>query len=128
MPILIQKAQTSKGTHYVHMHNIGEITGTDAEEMRKLISTGGPLAGLPIIGVVDAAASFSAEARQVFTKTATANTPVVMVVKSAPQRVMLSFVARLSSAAAHTTFFSNETEAIEFVDRFTPDRTPPYPP
>jgi hypothetical protein len=123
MPMSIVKAKSPKGHEYARMHSSGDVTAADAEALSAQYSPGGPFFDMAILALVDPGAKFSPEARQVFTKTGSAPSggvakPVAVVVASAPLRVMLSFIIRMSGAAGSTRFFPNEAEALAFVDQW----------
>ena len=78
-----------------------------------------PNAGLPILAVVTEGAKFSPEARQAFTKmnaNGAQQAPVAVVVSSAPLRVMLGFIIRLSGASSVTKFFGTEADALTWLE------------
>ncbi len=121
MPMQITLQKTPKGKDYVRFFSSGEVTAEDAEGMSRLIAPGTPMSNKAILAVVEPGAKFSPEARQAFTKTGTAEAgapanPVAIVVTSAPVRVMLSFIIRMSGAAANTRFFANEPDAMAFLE------------
>lgn len=120
MPLIITPHKTPKGKDYVRFYSSGDVTAEDAAGMNKLIAPGMPMSNKAILAVVESGAKFSPEARQAFTKgnaqtDASAN-PVAIVVTSAPLRVMLSFIIRMSGAAAYTRFFANEPDALAFIE------------
>ena len=117
MPMLITKMTTPKGHDIVRMESSGGIVAADAEAMTKLLAHP-DFADRAILALVDHGARFSPEARQTFTKTNTKLNakPVAIVVSSAPLRVMLSFIIRMSGVAATTRFFSSETDAMAFIE------------
>lgn len=120
MPMDITKAKTKKGHTYLRIHSHGDVTAADAEALNKSMVPGAENADLAIFATVDSGAKFSPEARSAFTRT-NANTvenpkPVAIVVTSAPLRVMLSFIIRMSGAAVNTRFFANEGEALGFIE------------
>jgi hypothetical protein len=97
----------------------GDVTAADEQALNKAISPGGPFANLPILGMVEPGTNYSAEARKAFTFGANTGGPVLpiaVVVTSAPLRVMLGFVIRISGAAESTRFFAVESEALAWLD------------
>ena len=120
MPITIAKAKSPKGHEYARMISSGEVTAVDAENVYAKYSPTGAFYDMGILALVDPGAKFSPEARQVFTKAgggpAANPKPVAIVVTSAPLRVLLSFIIRMSGAAGNTRFFANEGEALAFID------------
>lgn len=119
MPISFAAAKTPQGKPYLRTVSSGVVTAADAQSLTTTLAPGQPLAGLPILSLVDPGATFSAEARQAFTAIGgegAAAMPVAVVVSSAPMRVMLGFIIRLSGAAAATRFFGKEEEALAWLE------------
>ena len=119
MPMQITLQKTPRGKDYVRFLSSGDVTAEDAEGMSKLIAPGTPMSNKAILAVVEPGAKFSPEARQAFTKSGGAEgaaNPVAIVVTSAPVRVMLSFIIRMSGAAANTRFFANEPDALTYIE------------
>ncbi len=120
MPMNVTKAKTPKGHTYLKIHSSGDVTAADADALNKTLVPGGENADLAIFATVDSGAKFSPEARQAFTQTNNTKVenpkPVAIVVTSAPLRVMLSFVIRMSGSAGNTRFFANEAAALAFIE------------
>jgi hypothetical protein len=120
MPMDVAKAKTPKGKPYLKIHSHGDVTAADAEALNKSMEPGHENADLAILATVDSGAKFSPEARQAFTRTnanpGQAPMPVAVVVTSAPLRVMLSFIIRMSPSASTTRFFANEGEALAYIE------------
>jgi|APLak6261675434_1056106.scaffolds.fasta_scaffold00300_13 hypothetical protein len=114
--------KTPGGKPYVRTVSAGDVTADDVQKLIKVISPGGEFADLPMLAVVSPGANYSAEARNGFTGMAGGTErPVAVVVSSAPMRVMLSFIIRLSDAVKMTKFFGTEDDArkwlVEQLDR-----------
>ena len=120
MPMDVAKAKTPKGKQYLKIHSHGDVTAADAEALNKSMEPGAPNADLAICATVDSAAKFSPEARQAFTRSGNqpgqTQMPVAVVVTSAPLRVMLTFIIKMSGSASSTRFFANEGDALAFID------------
>lgn len=120
MPIVFAADKTPKGNPFVRTMSSGAVTAADAQALNAALVPGQPLSGLALLGVVAPGASFSAEARQAFTTGNNDPTakrmPVAVVVSSAPLRVMISFIIRIAGSADETRFFSNEAEALAWID------------
>ncbi|MDP1828838.1 MAG: hypothetical protein Q8L48_36595 [Archangium sp.] len=129
MPMTFAPSKTPNGHPILRMVSSGEVTAADADNLTRSVTPGGPWENLPLLAIVEAGASFSAEARQAFTRSNDDKTkkrmPVAVVVTSAPLRVMLSFVVRMSGAAGHTRFVSSEAEALSFLDEKLAERPAP---
>ena len=120
MPMDVKKSKTPKGQTYLKIHSHGDVTAADAEALNKSMLPGAENADLAILATVDSNAKFSPEARSAFTRSG-GNTnenpkPVAVVVTSAPLRVMLSFIIRMSGAASNTRFFGTEPEALTYIE------------
>lgn len=113
------QSKTPKGKTYLNLFSSGDVSATDAEALMKDIAPGMPNANLPILAIVAEGAKFSPEARQAFTKMNSGDAqqaPVAVVVSSAPLRVMLGFIIRLSGASAVTKFFGAEADALAWLE------------
>lgn len=119
--ISVSVSKTPGGRDIVRMLSSGEVTAADAESIKPVVGPGGPHQGKPILAVIEKGANYSPEARQAFTTFGAteggAVMPVAVVVPSAPLRVMLSFVIRLSGAAEYTRFFGTEAEGLAWLDQ-----------
>lgn len=122
MPLIFSPAVTSKGHAYLRTVSSGQVTEADANGLNAVVAVGARHAGLPILGLVEPGATFSAEARKAFTSgndgtnDMTDLKPVAIVVSSAPLRVMLGFIIRISGASGATRFFSAEADALAWID------------
>lgn len=117
MPMTITPSKTPKGKPYLRMMSSGDVSAADGEGLTKTIAPGSPLANMAILGMVADGARFSPDGRHAFTRSGAMDegqAPVAVVVNSAPLRVMLTFVIRISGAA--TRFFNSETDALAWLD------------
>ncbi|MDP1823055.1 MAG: hypothetical protein Q8L48_07435 [Archangium sp.] len=121
MPLTFSQAVTAKGNAYLRTVSSGAVTEADANGLNAVVAVGAKHFGLPILGLVEPGATFSAEARKAFTagndgKSQAEMKPVAIVVSSAPLRVMLGFIIRMSGASDATRFFSSEADALVWLD------------
>ena len=119
MPLSFSTAKTPKGREYRRVLASGVVTADDALALNRDIAAGGPFERHPLLGLVESGADFSAEARQALTsggKTGKDSNQTAIVVTSAPLRVMLSFVVRISGGAGTTRFFAAEGPALAWFD------------
>ena len=119
MPMTINTAKAPSGFEYLRVIALGTVTVDDAVALNAKIKDGGPYATTPILGLVESGAEFSAEARQALTtggKREGEGNKTAIVVTSAPLRVMLTFVVRISGGAETTRFFSAEGPALEWLE------------
>lgn len=109
--------KTAKGHTVVRIVSSDDVTADQANKLNADMAAGAKFANLPILALVEPGANFSPEARKAFTsQQGGATNPVAIVVNSAPLRVMLTFIIRISGAAAATRFFSSEAEAQAWLD------------
>ena len=114
MPITHSMKQSGAGESFVRTHQTGKVTGADAKHFMHLIAPGQPLHGLPVLAVLESGSELDADARKMFSAMgdpAAKAARVAVVVSSAPLRVMMSFVIRMSGSNDSTRFFTNEAEA-----------------
>lgn len=116
MPITFTAHQTPKGKPYVRTHSFGVVTGEDAETMMAKMREGAPYYGAGVLSVADTGTDMKPEARRIFTESpgtegSKLRAPVAIVLNSAPLRVLMGFVIRVSGSSPYTKFFSNEDEA-----------------
>ena len=119
MPMIINTAKAPAGFEYLHVLASGVVTVEDALALNSKIKDGGPHATTPILGVVESGADFSPEARQALTvggKRQGEGNKTAIVVTSAPLRVMLTFVVRISGGADTTKFFSAKEPALSWLE------------
>lgn len=119
MSIRLTSSKTPGGKPFLHVVLSEDVTPANAEALSSSMSPGGPHEGLALLAMVEDGAKFSAEARQAFTRNSTpgqAVNPVAVVVKSAPLRVMLTFVVKIAGASAATRFFGGEGDALAWLE------------
>lgn len=118
MPMTYELSTSPKGRTILRMLSAGEVTAADAEAMNRDMLPGSKFSGLPILAVVEPGANFSPEARKAFTSSqgGGAANPVAIIVNSAPLRVMLTFILRISGALTYTKFFAAEAAGATWLD------------
>lgn len=121
MPITFTIHETPKGNKYIRTHSFGVVTGEDAESMMSQLRPGAPLEGAGVLSIADSGTDLRPEARRIFTESPSTEGksplryPVGIVLNSAPLRVVMSFVIRVSGSSDFTKFFSNEADATAWV-------------
>ena len=109
--------KTAKGRTLLGIVSDGDVTVEQVNTLNADMAPGAKFANLPILALVKAGANFSSEARKAFTnQQGGATNPVAIVVNSAPLRVMLAFIIRISGAASATQFFSSEGAALAWLE------------
>ncbi len=109
--------KTTKGRTALRIVCSDDVTAEQANKLNADMAPGAKFANLPILALVAQGANFSSEARKAFTsQQGGASNPVAIVVNSAPLRVMLTFIIRISGAAAATQFFSSEEAALAWLE------------
>lgn len=115
MPMSYAVEKTPKGRSFVRTVSSGAVTADDVKGFSSVIGPGQPLAGFPILALVEPGADFSPESRKVFGgmggQAGAATIFTAVVVPSAPLRVMISFIVKVAGASDGTRFFANEPEA-----------------
>lgn len=114
MPLTFTVEKSPRGRTFVRTVSSGAVTADDAKHFIAAIGQQQPLSGAPILAIVESGADLAPEARKAFTSMGgdpEQQVPVAVVVTSAPLRVLLTFVIRMSGAALGTKFFGNEVEA-----------------
>ncbi len=117
MAIRWSEETLSNGQKYVRTVQQGRVTKEDAELLMEQLGPGKPLFGLPLLSIMEPGADLDNEARKVFTTPTGADAGaahslrIAIVVSSAPLRVMMQFVIRVSGSAEFTRFFNNEASA-----------------
>lgn len=104
MTIEASVSQLPSGREYVRMVSSGHVTGDEARALAARLLSGGDR---------------SSEARKAYGSLngAAGDTPqsVAVVTSSAPLRVLMSFVLRISGAAQHTRLFGDEAAALAWL-------------
>jgi len=128
MTIRWQPHRTERGLDLVYMWATGSITKAEAEEHTRRTSAGGDLFTTPILIVADTGAGVSPEARQVYGSSnfKERQVPGAIVAPGAPLRVLVSFLLRVSGAAGNTRVFSNQADAVAWLEAsmLKPDALP----
>ena len=114
MPITCTVHETPKGRKYVRTHASGVVTGEDAIPVMEKMKPGQPWHGYGVLSVAEPNTDLQPEARRVFTSQQDVpvdkRPPTAMIVTSAPLRITISFVMRVSGSAPNTKFFGNEAD------------------
>jgi hypothetical protein len=115
------KERTPRGHHYVRMHSSGVVSAADADALSQRMAQGSEFSNQPILAIVERGTEYSPEARQSFTQLGKGNAetehePIAIVVFSAPMRVMLSFIIRITGNAPYTRFFGAEPDALAWLE------------
>lgn len=121
MPMSLTREQTARGLDFVRMHSSGVVSASDAEVLSQRLTPGSVFSSQPILAIVERGAEYSPEARQAFTQFGRgdgteAHQPIAIVVFSAPMRVMLSFILRITGNGPSTRFFGAEPEAVAWLE------------
>ena len=120
MPVTFTVHQSPKGKTYLRTHTFGVVSGDDAEKVMVHLRPGGQYYGAGVLSVSESDTDMKPEARRIFTEDpgtqgSQLRAPVAIVLTSAPLRVMMSFVIRVSGSGAYTKFWSNEDEAKQWL-------------
>jgi hypothetical protein len=117
MPFIWEEKRTTSGKKFVRSVASGEVTVADARAMQQLLSLGGELHETPVVVVHEPGLHTVAEARKILADTlGHMRVPFAMVVSSAPARVTLSFMLRISGKSAdQTKFFPDEAAATAWI-------------
>lgn len=107
------------GRTYLRTVSAGLVTEGDAQHFNHVIGKGQLHRGRSILAIVEAGAEFTPEARTAFmgmgSVESTGVIHLAIVVSSAPLRVLLSFVIRMSGGVSNTRFFENEAAATRWL-------------
>lgn len=114
MPITCTIEESPKGRKYVRTHAFGVVTGEDATAVMERMRPGNEWHGYGVLSVADSSTELQPEARRTFTSQqnvpVTERPPTAMIVTSAPLRITISFVMKVSGSAPNTKFFGSEAE------------------
>lgn len=113
MPFTWEKRKTDTGREFVRSVAAGEVTVADASVVQQLLSPGGELHATPVMVVNEPGVHTVAEVRKMLAGTlGSLRVPFAMVVGSAPTRVALSFMLRISGKSTEQTkIFPDERAA-----------------
>lgn len=119
MPMSWSSRHTPGGCRYLRTVASGPVTDADARSLTDVIAAGRPHHLDSVLAIVEPATDFSPEARQAFMGMGPVKIEkhvyVAVVVHSAPLRVLLSFVIRMSGAVSSTRFFESEAAAARWL-------------
>lgn len=117
MPFSWETRRTAAGATYVRSVASGEVTVDDARAVCDLVAPGGALHETPVLVVSEPGLHTVSDVRKLLAAALGQMTvPFAMVVRSAPTRVALSFMLRISGKSAeHTRFFAEEGAALEWL-------------
>lgn len=117
MPINWEIKTTPGGKQYSRSVAKGRITMEDVLRLKEVSGPGGTLYGVSTVTVNEPDMSLEADARRAFADMLeqAPNTYLALVVPSAPMRVMMTFVMRMSGKAATTKLFGDEASATQWV-------------
>lgn len=117
MPIAWEIRKTPGGMPYSRSVAKGRITMEDVLQLKQVSSPGGALYGLSTVTVNEPDMSLEPDARRAFADMLeqSPNTFLALVVPSAPMRVMMTFVMRMSGKADTTKLFGDEASATKWI-------------
>mgnify|MGYP001470302603 CR=1 FL=1 len=110
------------GRPAVFIRSSGQVSGEDAERVKREVGPNGQYHGLPMLTTVEPETNFSMEARKGFADMgdATADYPVAVVLTSAPMRLIIHFIVKASNLKrerpTNLKFFSDESAAMKWLD------------
>lgn len=95
-------------------HAFGVVTGADATPVMERMRPGNEWFGYGVLSVADSNTELQPEARRIFTSQQNVpvneRPPTAMIVTSAPLRITISFVMKVSGSAPNTRFFGSEAD------------------
>lgn len=117
MPIVWELKQTPGGKTYSRSVATGRITMEDVNRLKLESGPGGPIHGLSSVSINAPDMVIEPDARRAFADMVNLSQSghYALVVTSAPMRVMMTFVLRLSGRAANTQLFGDEAAATAWV-------------
>ncbi|MGV3623556.1 MAG: hypothetical protein ACO1OB_22240 [Archangium sp.] len=114
MPLECTVHETPKGRKYVRTHAFGKVGAADAKPVMDKMLPGHEWHGYGVLSVADSGTDLDPEARRIFTSQqdvpVNERPPTAMIVTSAPLRITISFVMKVSGSSPNTKFFGNEAE------------------
>lgn len=123
MPIQMTVEHFADGRRYGRTVSTGKVSASDVSELLRRTGPGGDLAGTALLSVMEGGVELDPEARKAFAAMNAASAKggqqgkIALVTPSAPLRVLLSFVLRVTGGAVSMKFFSNEAEAMTWLER-----------
>ncbi len=119
MGIQIAPLKTPRGLEIIRSLTSGPVSAEDVRMLLSQVDKGGPLFGKPLVSVIESDTTYSPEARMLvrnIDSDSMPDTASAIVVKSAPQRIVLGFMLRLSSRKNALRVFGKEEEAVKWVE------------
>jgi hypothetical protein len=117
MPIVWEIKQTPGGKPYSRSVATGRITMEDVNKLKVESAPGGPIHGLSSVSINAPDMVIEPDARRAFSDMVNVSQSghYALVVTSAPMRVMMTFILRLSGKATNTQLFADEASATAWV-------------
>ncbi len=117
MPIAWEIKHSPGGTPYTRSVATGRITMDDVAQLKQHSSPGGAIHGLSSVSINTPEMVIEPDARRAFADMVNLSQSghYALVVTSAPMRVMMTFILRISGKAANTQLFSDEAAATAWV-------------
>jgi len=118
MPVEISTFHLPCGARCVRMDCVGDVDKADADQIMKQVDLGGPLHGLPTLGLTQRMRSLSADARGVFGRRSDGGAKEswrAVVVTSPLARVASNFLMRVYRLKKHR-LFAKEADAVSWLD------------
>ncbi len=115
MSITVNEILTPAGHKAVRIIGRGDFSAEDASEYSRLLSPGGSFHHLPLVGILEKDARPTAEARKILSQVPERAVPQAMVVQTAAQRVIVSFLVKVSGYR-NTRAFGSEKDALAWID------------
>lgn len=117
MPIVWEIKQTPGGNKYSRSVATGRITMADVHQLQTESGPGGPIHGLSSVSINSPDMVIEPDARRAFSDMVAVSQSgfYALVVTSAPMRVMMTFILRISGKASNTQLFGDEASATAWV-------------
>ncbi len=115
MTLSIHEVVTPAGHKAVRILASGEFTAEDATEYGRVLGPNGPFHHLPLLGVLDKDSRLTPEARRLLSQVPERPLAQAMVVQTAAQRVIMTFLVKIAGYK-NTRAFSAETDALRWID------------
>ena len=117
MPIAWEIRQTPGGKKYSRSVATGRITMADVHRLQEETAPGGPIHGLSSVSINAPDMVIEPDARRAFSDMVAVSQAgyYALVVTSAPMRVMMTFILRISGKASNTQLFGDEASATAWV-------------
>lgn len=117
MPITWEIKKTPGGMPYSRSTASGHITMDDVTKLKQVSAPGGAIHGLSSVAINQPDMVIEPEARRAFADMVAESQGghYALVVSSAPMRVMMGFILRISGRASNTQIFGDEAAATAWV-------------